>query len=56
MHGYWRAVRTGRETLMRTQTQVTSQQSEHPLRALAIIAGAAFVTGVSSRIWRSRSL
>ena len=41
---------------VRGYRQASYQKREHPVRALAIIAGTAFLAGAASRIWRSRSV
>ena len=40
----------------RTRSRTSEFQREYPVRALAMVAGAAFLAGIGSRIWRSRSL
>lgn len=56
VHGYHRAARQTRNMAVRTQDQAIYLKREHPVRALAIVAGAAFLAGAASRIWRSRAL
>jgi hypothetical protein len=45
-----------RNGAMRGYRGAGCQKREHPVRALAIIAGTAFVAGAASRIWRSRTI
>jgi len=45
-----------RNGAMRGYSGASVQKREHPVRALAIIAGAAFAAGAASRIWRSRTI
>ena len=56
IRNYSCAARSARETATRTRIQASDLKREHPVRLLAIFAGAAFVAGAASRIWRSRSL
>jgi len=50
------ALGRARNGAMQGHSGAGDQKREHPVRALAIIAGTAFLTGAAGRIWRSRSI
>jgi len=51
-----RATHNAQSIAKRTRSRASEYQREYPVRALAMVAGAAFLAGIGSRIWRSRSL
>jgi hypothetical protein len=55
LQGYSQAAVQSREMASRTEDEAIYLKSEHPVRVLAMIAGAAFVAGAVTRIWRSRA-
>jgi hypothetical protein len=56
VENYSRATRKAQDTAARTWTRASDLKRQHPLGVLAVIAGAAFVAGAVTRIWRSRAL
>ncbi len=55
VRNYSRATQKTEELVNRTQDKARFVQHEYPVRVLAVVAGAAFIAGVASRIWRSHS-
>ncbi len=53
---YARTTRATQDMAVRTRDQAVTLQREHPVRLLGMVAGAAFLAGVATRIWRSRSV
>lgn len=51
-----RAAYNAQEIAKRTRSRASEFQREQPVRALALVAGAAFLAGIGTRIWRSRSI
>ena len=56
VENYSRTTSKAQDTAARTLTRANDLKRQHPLGALAVIAGAAFVAGAATRIWRSRAL
>jgi hypothetical protein len=53
--GYTRIGHKLQDLTMRARNRTRHATQEHPVKLLAIVAGAAFITGIAIRIWRSRS-
>ncbi len=56
VENYSRATSKAQDAAARTWTRANDLKRQHPLGVLAAIAGAAFVAGAATRIWRSRAL
>lgn len=55
-NSYSRGTRRAQEMAIHTWNSASDLKREHPVRALAIVAGMAFLLGAASRMWRSQSL
>lgn len=55
MATYRSSVRASRYLARETSARVRKIRDEHPVQALAVIAGAAFLMGFVARMWRSKS-